>query len=43
MSSENPAMAKAVEKPSATKNNGTLGNTQRPETRSLQRNNVSVK
>ncbi|MHA2211092.1 MAG: hypothetical protein ACXABV_18200 [Candidatus Thorarchaeota archaeon] len=43
VSSENPAMVNAVEKPSATKSNGSLDNMQRPETRSRQRNNVSMK
>ncbi|MHA2042092.1 MAG: hypothetical protein ACW975_09535 [Candidatus Thorarchaeota archaeon] len=36
-------MVNAVEKPSATKSNGSLDNMQRPETRSRQRNNVSMK
>ena len=41
--SEDPAMVNAVEKPSASKTTGSLGEMQRTEARSHRRNNVPVK
>jgi hypothetical protein len=41
-STKDPAMAKTVEKPSASKHTGNLGTMQRKETRSLGRNNVPM-